>query len=152
MLAKTTKKEIRYSVGLLFKENTVTLPNNRLLAISRMISLEKKFDRHPGLKMKYGKTINQYIKDEYATKSNTNKRNDNFSNNVNCISHHAVTNIKKPGKICIIFDAGAKWRSPSLNESILKGLNLPNSLIGILLRFRQGKFALWLLSRRCFTK
>ena len=30
--------------------------------------------------------------------------------------------------------------SPSLNESILKGFNLPNSLIGVLLRFRQGKF------------
>ena len=52
ILAKTTKKENnRYSVGLLWKEDTVTLPNNRSMAISRMISLEKKFDRQPDLKV-----------------------------------------------------------------------------------------------------
>ena len=50
ILAKTTKKEEnRYSVSLLWKEDTVTLPNNRLMAISKMISLEKKFDRQPDL-------------------------------------------------------------------------------------------------------
>ena len=43
ILAKTTKKENnRYSVGFSWKENTVTLPNNISLAISRMIPLEKK--------------------------------------------------------------------------------------------------------------
>ena len=69
ILAKTTKKENnRYSVGLLWKEDTATLPNNRSLAISRMISLEKKFDRQADLKMKYVETINQYIKDGHATK------------------------------------------------------------------------------------
>ena len=44
ILAKTTKKENNgYSVDLLWKEDT--LPDNRSLAISRMISLEKEFDR-----------------------------------------------------------------------------------------------------------
>ena len=43
ILSKTRKKENnRYSVGLSWKEDTVTLPNNRSIAISRMISLEKK--------------------------------------------------------------------------------------------------------------
>ena len=94
ILAKTTKKENnRYSVGLLWKEDTVTLPNKRSLVISRMISLEKKFDRQPDLKRRYVKTINQYIKD--AMKTDINKRNDNFNNKVNYIPHHAVTNINK---------------------------------------------------------
>ena len=70
-LAKTTKNENNsYSVGVLWKENTATLPNNRSIAISRTISLEKKFDRQPDLKMKYVQTINQYIKDGHATKIN----------------------------------------------------------------------------------
>ena len=77
ILAKTTKRENnRYSVGLLWKEDTVTLPNNRSLVISRIISLEKKFDRQPGFKMKYVETINQYIKDGHATKIDINERND----------------------------------------------------------------------------
>ena len=43
------KENNRYSVGLLRKEYASTLPNNRALAISRMISLKKKFGRQPEL-------------------------------------------------------------------------------------------------------
>ena len=101
ILSKTRKKENnRYSVGLSWKEDTVTLPNNRSIAISRMISLEKKFNRQPA-KTKYVETINQYIKDGHAMKIDINERNGNFNNKVNYIPHHAVTNINKPGKICI---------------------------------------------------
>ena len=104
-----------------------------------MISLEKKFDRQPDLKIKYVETINQYIKDEHATKIDINKRDDNFNNKVNYIPHHAVTNINKLGKICIVFDVGAKCQSTFLNENLLKGPDLLNNLVRVLLRFRQGK-------------
>ena len=141
ILAKTTKKENnRCTVGLLWKEDIVTLTNNRSLAISRMISLEKKFDRQPDFKMKYVETINQYIKDGRATKIDINERNDNFNNKVNYIPHQAVTNIKKPGKTRIVFDAGTKCQNTSLNENLLKGPDLLKNLVGVLLRFRQGKF------------
>ena len=63
-----------------------------------MISLEKKFDRQPHLKMKYVENTNQYIKDGHATKIDIDKRNDNFNNNINYIPHHAVTNIDKNSK------------------------------------------------------
>ena len=105
-----------------------------------MISLEKKLDKQSNLKMKYIETINQYIKDGHVTKTDINKRNDNFNNKVNYIPHQAVTNINKPGKIRIVFDAGAKCQSTSLSESFLKGHDLLNNLAGVLLRFRQGKF------------
>ena len=39
-----------------------------------MISLKEKFDRQPDLKMKYVETINQHIKDWYATKIDINKK------------------------------------------------------------------------------
>ena len=141
ILTKTTKKENnRYYAGLLWKEDTITLSNNRSLAISRMISLEKKFDRQPDLKMKHVETTNQYIKDGHATKIDINKRTDNFNNKVNYILNHAVTNVNKPGKICIVFDAGAKCQNTSLNENLFKGRDLLNNLVGVLLRFCQGKF------------
>ena len=50
-----------------------------------MISLEKKVDRQPDLKMKYVETINQYIKDRHATKIDIKKWNDNFNRKVNYI-------------------------------------------------------------------
>ena len=89
---------------------------------------------------KYVENINQCIKDGNATKIDINKRNDNFNNKVSYIPHHAVTNINKPGKICIVCDARAKCQNTSLNENLLKGPDLLNNLVGVLLRLRQGKF------------
>ena len=90
--------------------------------------------------MKYVETLNQYIKDGHTTKIDINKRNDNFYNKVNYNPHHAVTKINKPGKIRIVFHAGAKCQSTSLNENLLKGPDLLNNLVGVLLRFCQDKF------------
>ena len=39
------------------------MPNNRYLAISRMLSLEKIFEKSTSLKGKKSQTINEYIKD-----------------------------------------------------------------------------------------
>ena len=153
ILAKTAKKENnRYSVGLLWKEDTVKLPNNRSLAISRMISLEKKFDRQPDFKMKYVETIHQYIKDGHATKIDINERNDNFNNKVNYIPHQAETNINKTVKTRRVFDAGAKYQNTSLNENLLKGPDLLNNLVGVLLRFLQGKFCVMADIEKMFHK
>ena len=55
----TSKVQNRYSVGLLWKEQLPELPNNRCLAISRMLSLEKKFEKSPSLKEKHVQTINE---------------------------------------------------------------------------------------------
>ena len=89
--------------------------------------------------MKYVKNLNQYIKDEHATKIDINKRNDNFNKKVNYIPYNAVININKPGKIRS-FDAGAKNQSLSLNENLLKGADLLNNLVGVLPLFCQAKF------------
>ena len=148
---KTTSKENnRYSVGLLWKEDAVTLSNSRSLAISRMFSLQKRFDRQPDFKIKYIETINQYIKDWHATKIDIDERNDNFNNKVNFIPHHAMTNINKPGKIRIVFDAGATCQNTSLNENLLKGPDLLNNLVGVLLRFLQGKFCVMADTEKMF--
>ena len=63
----TSKVQNRYSIGLLWKEQLLGLPNNRCLAISRTLSLEKKFEKPPSLKEKYVQTINEYIKDGHAS-------------------------------------------------------------------------------------
>ena len=106
-----------------------------------MISLEKKFDRQPDLEI--CRNYKLLYKNGHATNIDINKRNDDFNNKVNDISHHIVTNINKLGKINKVFDAGAKCQGTSLNENVLKGPDLLNNLVRVLLLF-QGKF--WILA------
>ena len=48
---------------------------------------------------------------------------------------------KKPDKIRIVFDSSAKSREFSLNDMLMTGPDMMNSLLGILLRFRQEAVA-----------
>ena len=62
-------------------------------------------------------------------------------NITNYIPHHYVLEPNKPGKIRVVFDAAAKHNGILLNEKLLKYPGLLNSLIGLLMRFRKGEYA-----------
>ena len=85
--------------------------------------------------------MKEYIKKRYARKLSDKEAN-TISPRTNYIPHHSVTNINKPNKLCIVFDAPAKFSNMSLNQHLLKGPDLLNSLVGILLRFREGQHAI----------
>ena len=129
-----------YAIGLLWKDNNVTLSNNRPLALSRFLSLENKLNKKPELKKRYTDTIHDYINKGHATKL-TPANSKLTSKITNCIAHHAVFNINKPSKLHVVLDAAAKFHETSVNENLLKGPDLLSSLIGIILRFRMNEFA-----------
>ena len=58
------------------------------------------------------------------------------------IPHHGVYSASKPDKIRVVFYCSAKCQGVSLNDKLLQGPNPTNSLIGVLLRFRQGPIAI----------
>ena len=60
---------------------------------------------------------------------------------MNYIPHHCVFSKGKPDKIRVVFDAGAKYNNNSLSEHLLKGPDLLNNLVSILIRFCLGEFA-----------
>ena len=57
------------------------------------------------------------------------------------LPHHPVFHPQKPEKVRVVFDCSAKYRGTSLNDQLLQGPDLANSLIGVLTRFRQGPIA-----------
>ena len=58
------------------------------------------------------------------------------------IPHHSVYNINKPDKIRVVYDCSATYNDVSLNGSIYQGPDMTNKLVGVLLRFREGKYAI----------
>jgi len=58
------------------------------------------------------------------------------------VPHSAVINDNKPEQVRVVFDAAAKQEGTSLNKSLLQGPDCTNSLVEVLLRFRQENTAL----------
>ena len=56
------------------------------------------------------------------------------------LPHHPVFN--KPGKTRVVFDCAAKYGGTSLNDQLLSGPDLTNSIVGVLTRFRENPVAL----------
>ena len=58
------------------------------------------------------------------------------------LPHHAVITEKKPDKLRIVFDCASKYQGESLNDKCFQGPDLNNSLLNVLLRFRQHQYAI----------
>lgn len=56
------------------------------------------------------------------------------------IQHHDVYH-KRKLKLRVVFDCTSSFQGTSLNEELLQGPDLTNTLIGVLLRFRQEQIA-----------
>ncbi|XP_043972835.1 uncharacterized protein LOC122831013 [Gambusia affinis] len=66
------------------------------------------------------------------------------------IPHHGVYHPHKPEKIRVVFDCSARFRGTSLNDHLLTGPDLTNTLVGVLCRFRKGPIAIMCDVERMF--
>ncbi|KAK3747005.1 hypothetical protein QZH41_011961, partial [Actinostola sp. cb2023] len=130
-----------YETGLLWKDDSPHLPDNRVIAEARLKSLKRKFQRDQEFEEKYRKVVQDYINRGYARKLSRDEA-ETKSAKTNYLPHHGVTNQNKPGKVRVVFDAAAKYDGRSLNQSLLQGPDMTNNLLGVLMRFRQGQTAL----------
>ncbi|XP_026733916.1 uncharacterized protein LOC113498174 [Trichoplusia ni] len=137
-LEKTTKRlpSGQFEAGLLWKKEGETLPNNYNQAFRRLVNIEKKLDREEDVKEYYEKQIQTLIENGYAEKAPvTTTKGKTFY-----LPHFAVVHPVKR-KPRIVFDAAAKYEGRSLNDALLAGPDLLQSLFGVLLRFREGPVA-----------
>ena len=115
------------------------LENNLSLAKKRFECLKRRLKKDAPLLEKYSENIKDYIRKGYATKMSP----EEIQIQKPCwyLPHHPVLNPNKPNKVRVVFDAAAKFHDSSLNDMLLTGPDLLNSLVGVLLRFRDFPIA-----------
>jgi hypothetical protein len=57
------------------------------------------------------------------------------------LPNHAVFHPQKADQICVVFDCSTNYCDTSLNDPLLQGPDLTNSLVGVITRFRQDPVA-----------
>ncbi|XP_064638317.1 uncharacterized protein LOC135494330 [Lineus longissimus] len=127
-----------YVIGLPFKDENVRMPNNRPQAVQRMESLRRKFHKSTDFHERYKTFMNKLFDNDYARVA---PEDDMQEGKVWYLPHHGVFHPKKD-KLRVVFDCAARYGGTSLNDQLLQGPNLTNSLTGVLLRFRQGEVAI----------
>ena len=115
-------------------KGTDNFPNNLFVAKRRLASLRHKLERCEGLKEEYCKAMSELIKLGFVEEC----PESGIPHRQWYLPHHAVVT----SKTRIVFDCSVKVGGVSLNDRLMAGPDLLNSLLGILLRFRTGEFAL----------
>ncbi len=138
MESSLTLTDGHYQLGLPWREEIPTLPESRPQAEQRLKGLKKRLERDADFKEKYVFTIEDYIAQGHAEPV----EQMGVGGRTWYLPHHGVTNPHKPGKVRVVFDAAAKSTGVALNDALLRGPDLVNDLVGVLMRFRQGRVAL----------
>jgi hypothetical protein len=128
-----------YQLGLPWKEYPPDLQNNKSLAEHRLNLLKRRFKADPELLGKYSNFMANLLEKGYAQQV---PKDEIDTKLVWYLPHHPVFHPQKPGKVRVVFDCSVVYRNNSLNESLLQGPDLTNSLLGVLMRFRQEPVAI----------
>ncbi|XP_062537725.1 uncharacterized protein LOC134206062 [Armigeres subalbatus] len=128
----------RFIVEIPFQDNLSKLGESRMQAQKRFEALERRLKRHPEMKTMYIDFINEYLHLGHCRVVQTDEK----ASVAFYLPHHCVI---KPDssttKLRVVFDASAKSTSAlSLNDVMMVGPNVQDSLFNIILRFRMYKF------------
>ncbi|XP_047985751.1 uncharacterized protein LOC125225979 [Leguminivora glycinivorella] len=126
----------RYEVGQLWAADDIKLPPSFNMAKARLRNLEARMSRDPDFANEYQAQIHKLLEKGYAERIMEPPQSDRMW----FLPHFSVYNLNK-GKYRAVFDCAAKSQGCALNDFILAGPDLLQSLLGILLRFREWEFA-----------
>ena len=142
ILQETTYHDgCRYQVGMLWADDESSLPNNYFSALVQLKSLERRLEKTPELKASYAQTIKDDFDKGYIVQVDKSDcfRIDNPREWY--LPHHPVFHSHKPGKVRRVLNGAAKFHGVSLNSKLLTGPDLLQTLIHVLMRFRQHPYA-----------
>lgn len=130
----------RWEIGLLWRKDSIQLPESKSNALRRLVCTEKKIDKDEILAKSYTEKMEDYIERGFLRKLSK-KEAETVNPKIWYLPHFAVTNPNKPGKIRIVLDAAAKSRGFGLNDFLLTGPDYLNPLPVVLWKFRMKKIA-----------
>ena len=128
-----------YEMPLPLKEELVTLPNNKEIALNRLGKLKRRLIKDSRYRKDYLAFMKDIIERGYAEVPA--EEASLKDGHVWYIPHHGVYHPKKPEKIRVVFDCSVEFAGESLNRHLLQGPDLTNNLVGVLCRFRQDPVA-----------
>lgn len=130
----------RFETGLLWKDEEIILPESKSNAMIRLHYTERKMDKDKDYGKIYCDKMEDFLNKKYIRKISNEEIEERHSK-IWYLPHFGVVNPNKPNKLRIVFDASAKSNGFSLNDYLLSGPDLYNSLHTILLNFRIKRFA-----------
>lgn len=135
------KKDGRYCVPLMWKENTSSLESNYNSAKQRLDRLENRLQKDSSLKTQYEAVFSDYIAQDIIEEVTINK-DDKYKQTFYLPHHAVVKQSSESTKLRPVFDGSAKDPSGiSLNNQLDPGPSLLPLLVDILIRFRSSEIA-----------
>lgn len=127
----------RYVVSLPFKNSDSELGDSRSMALKRFLFLERRLEKDAELRREYSRFLREY--EELGHCEIVDESKDVPGTKFFYLPHHAVLRPSSTStKLRVVFDASAKSSSGvSLNELLMVGPTVQDSLFAILLRFRR---------------
>ncbi|KAK7889072.1 hypothetical protein WMY93_024632 [Mugilogobius chulae] len=113
------------------------LPNNRDQAMTRLSSLQRTLERKPKMKEQFVAFMQKVFDNNHAELAPP------LPEESECwyLPSFGVYHPRKPEQIRVVFDSSAQCNGISLNNVLLTGPDLNNSLLGVLIRFRRERVA-----------
>ena len=132
-------KDGHYNLKLPFRNASVDMPNNKQIAHQRVQHLVKGFEKDPVFFTEYKAFMNEIMAKGYAEIVPQSELQPE-TGKLWYLPHHGVYHPRKK-ELRVVFDCAAVYGGTSLNKELLQGPDLTNTLLGVLLRFRQGPVA-----------
>lgn len=121
-----------------FRNPWQCLPNNRSYAMNSFKSLSRTLEKHPEMKAHFMEFMKKILDSHHAELAPPVQESKEYW----YLPFFGVYHPQKHNQIRVVFDSSAKFNGVSLNDVLLTGPDMNNSLLGVLLRFRKEPVAI----------
>ncbi|CAH2108130.1 unnamed protein product [Euphydryas editha] len=134
----------RFVVSMPFKQDPKELGNSYIMAKTRFLSLERRFNKDPVFKNRYMDFMHEYEDLGHMSENKPPSKTKSPQHVEYFLPHHGVLRESSTTtKLRTVFDASAASSSGlSLNDIQMVGPTVQDDLFSILIRFRQHKFVI----------